>query len=642
MRNLFLGILAVLIFVSCDSPTGNREEDLNGQSSTLVQFYNYNNQFWVSVFPWYDRIPCSKIVLIEGKSRSEKFEFDPHPRRSFFPRFHFVLKDVIVEDVPFSFYFDPPQGFDVMIQENQTTRIPIPQITEFVSADTPLVSDVYLQIRNNSTSLINLARGGDILATENGSYGINANDTALFRIPPWGNYWILYVGQGVYFPPELTLHLGHFYSLEFDGFAVTLTRCPVVINLRNAQWGGDGSPAHPFRIDDRETLRRIGLGTGDWHGDWSLSAHYRLTADIAPAEPWTPIGGVFNGTFDGNGRSLVGLSGDLGMFNVIGSGGVVKNLVMENVAVENVFPHANLNVGAVAGVNYGTVENVVVSGRVNVIGGSGNVSIGGVVGRNMGTGTVQNSHVAADVGGVRNSGNRNVGGVAGWNQGAVQNSSVAGNVDLVGVGVSLPTEPFRGNVGGAVGLNGGTVRNVSVGGNVGANVNVSRAVPENADALLLVGGVVGHNFGNGLVERSYSAGNVAANVNVGGQNSAGYAGGVVGWNDGTVRNCFALNRSVTATGGVTGAGRVAGICEGTLAGNRAWNDMTVNGNLATYVDGATTARGDDMPMAEIRMQNTWRDAGFGFTPGGPWVWRPGFMPHPSGRGTAWAWPNWLD
>ncbi len=101
----------------------------------------------------------------------------------------------------------------------------------------------------------------------------------------------------------------------------------------------------------------------------------------------------FNGTLDGNGKKISGLtikgdltatSGYIGLFAVLKGSGKVKNLTLENVKVECSAPEEEgyIYVGAIAGSNKGTIENCRVSGRVLVNSPKATVYVGGIAGSN--------------------------------------------------------------------------------------------------------------------------------------------------------------------------------------------------------------------------------------------------------------------
>ena len=138
-----------------------------------------------------------------------------------------------------------------------------------------------------------------------------------------------------------------------------------------------------------------------------------LTGDINLTGEWTPIGNYeqkYTGTFDGNGKTITGLTIDqketsfLGLIGYLGSGGKVQNLTLENVNL-----NGNWNVGGVVGYNNnGTVTACTASGSIN-----GKERVGGIVGCNyLGTvtacyntsSTVNGSYLVGGVVGQNNKG----------------------------------------------------------------------------------------------------------------------------------------------------------------------------------------------------------------------------------------------
>ena len=116
----------------------------------------------------------------------------------------------------------------------------------------------------------------------------------------------------------------------------------------------------------------------------NLGINITLTENINLTDmEWTPIGTDYNnaytGTFNGGGHTITGLTVTTsniyaGLFGYLGSGGTVKNVVLEGVQItsDNSLGHA----GGVAGDSYGgNIENCSVSGSV-----SSSFSVGGVVG----------------------------------------------------------------------------------------------------------------------------------------------------------------------------------------------------------------------------------------------------------------------
>ncbi|MBR0112366.1 MAG: hypothetical protein IJM02_01325, partial [Clostridia bacterium] len=140
-----------------------------------------------------------------------------------------------------------------------------------------------------------------------------------------------------------------------------------------------------------------------------------------PSNAWTPIGmdnnHIYIGTFDGNGRVIIGLSNSgvtdmpqyAGLFGYIGSkteGGVTTKGTVKNVGLVGGSITGNNYVGGVAGYNNGgSVTNCYNTGDV-----SGNKNVGGVVGQNLDNSKVSNCYNTGNV-----SGNDSVGGVVGAN-----------------------------------------------------------------------------------------------------------------------------------------------------------------------------------------------------------------------------------
>ena len=239
------------------------------------------------------------------------------------------------------------------------------------------------------------------------------------------------------------------------------------------------------------------------------------TGAIANFTPWTPIGTEtkpFTGTFDGNNKTISGLyfndSGkdDVGLFGCVGTNGTVKDVTLADSYVSG-----NNSVGGICGSNMGgTLQGCHNTGTV-----SGNNNVGGVCGYNggrNGSPTIQKCDNSGTV-----SGNSWVGGVCGSNSGTLQESYNTGEV-------SGTTQ----NVGGVCGSNSGTLQGCYNNGNVSGTMN-------------RVGGVCGENA-SGTVKGCYTTGKVTGNYPV---------GSVCGWNGGgTVEKCYYLaGTSAKAVGG---------------------------------------------------------------------------------------------
>lgn len=134
-----------------------------------------------------------------------------------------------------------------------------------------------------------------------------------------------------------------------------------------------------------------------------------LTGDINLTGEWTPIGNYeqkYTGTFDGNGKTITGLTfnqpetNNVGLIGRLGENGIVQDVKLDKVNIK-----ANNNVGGIVGGNNGgSIIGCSVSGDI-----SGVLQVGGVVGYlGIGNNVVTACYHEGSV-----SGSVSVGGVAG-------------------------------------------------------------------------------------------------------------------------------------------------------------------------------------------------------------------------------------
>ena len=214
---------------------------------------------------------------------------------------------------------------------------------------------------------------------------------------------------------------------------------------------------------------------------------------------WTPIGSVsspFIGTFDGGEYRISGIYihdtslNNQGLFGKIGEGGVVKNLFIESSSIT-----AYENVGAVAGSNFGTIQNCFNYSAIR-----STYNTGGVSGSN--NGTIQNCGNSGSVYGTYSAG-----GVVGINNDGMITSCF--NMDRV---YSLQ------RTGGIIGTNYGVIRYCYNNGEVEGGVSV--------------GGLVGY-------QNSSVANNFSSCYNIGRIKGASQVGAVVGYFiNGVVTYCY--------------------------------------------------------------------------------------------------------
>ena len=328
--------------------------------------------------------------------------------------------------------------------------------------------------------------------------------------------------------------------------------------------GGSGTLDNPHIINSPALLCMVGSGINGF----TQSAYYFQNAEI-DMEGWTRKPRDFTGQYEGFTSTIknysytvptgAGSQSYAGLFQAVGSTGVVKNLRMQNVSINGLY-----ETGAIAGTNNGTIQNCYVESG-SITGGVKSGAVGGIVGWNQRN--VEQCYTACTV-----NGGYWVGGVVGQNGNGynlstmvVKNCFATGNV----TGTS-------GSVGGVVGYNNvGTVQNCYASGDISAGG-------------MYAGGVVGDN--TGTIEYCYATGSVKG---------SNRAGGVVGSNDSILRNCVGLNDKVVidaSTG--TYVGRVIGFYSGgsSTNTNNYGRDTTIlqyNGGNKTphvglsYEDGAT-------------------------------------------------------
>ena len=333
----------------------------------------------------------------------------------------------------------------------------------------------------------------------------------------------------------------------------------------------------------------------------------KLTADIdLQSNAWMPIGkdtwSAFNGTFDGNNKTIKGLAvtdASLeygGLFGVTASAAVIKDLTISEPTVSAGFSGQAAAVGCMMG---GTLQNV------NVYGGSVYTSnawgVGGLVGQTIGSvgaRFIDCSNSAAvtasvdwpAVGGIlatcdgsgapyfsgcSNSGvitatkeEPYIGGIMGvcWNNGAViENCSNSGAVTakgdysyiggIVGYGAQISIIDCTNS--GVVTVQGA---NATGGGILGYTANDSIVITGcintgDIDGAVAtkpyMGGIVGRLSGTAVIEKSANSGAIS------GGSGAGYVGGLVGYNNTQTKfdNCY--NAGIVTTKGSWAGGIAA-------------------------------------------------------------------------------------
>ncbi len=197
---------------------------------------------------------------------------------------------------------------------------------------------------------------------------------------------------------------------------------------------GDGSEGTPYEISTAAQLAYLSRSIVETYEMYD-GVHFILTDDIdLNFEAWVPIGGSeyvpFSGIFDGNGKTVSGLTVDddgsldlfcgLGLFGFAGENSIIKNLTVSgSVAGGN-----NRNAGGLVGDFAGQIFNC--ASNVEVTAGEDSQA-GSIVGYLNYTGTILNSFSTSDAEcGDLNSGVSYAGGIAGYNSGKIKNCYSAG------------------------------------------------------------------------------------------------------------------------------------------------------------------------------------------------------------------------
>ena len=144
---------------------------------------------------------------------------------------------------------------------------------------------------------------------------------------------------------------------------------------------------------------------------FSTGKTFRLDADLDLSNYENLFLPVMDGTFDGNGHQIIGVTlseemSDYGLFRYVTENGVVKNLTVEG---EILGGDEQENIGILAGSNAGAIENCITRGTLNA-----ETAVGGIAGKNEETGSVSRSENEAAI-----DGKMQTGGIAGNSSGDI-------------------------------------------------------------------------------------------------------------------------------------------------------------------------------------------------------------------------------
>lgn len=227
----------------------------------------------------------------------------------------------------------------------------------------------------------------------------------------------------------------------------------ITVKLTYAGIGWDGATKTEPKKSADGTYQISSAAELAWFADAVNGGRMALNAALTDninlnGKTWPGIGTTYPenyyvGVFNGNGHTVSGLAGTSGLFGALGKDGVgtVKNLVI-NGAISN---SAYSNMGLLANVNAGVIENCFVFGSVTKGNPSG--TTGGMVGRGASGSVIRNSGSAATVKVTVTPTNVNLylGGLVGDFYGTMENCYATGNV------ISTTEKPNNTGIGGLVG-----------------------------------------------------------------------------------------------------------------------------------------------------------------------------------------------
>jgi uncharacterized repeat protein (TIGR02543 family) len=283
-------------------------------------------------------------------------------------------------------------------------------------------------------------------------------------------------------------------------FFCMLTPSVSIAQTSTAPKTGDGTGTNPYQIATLDNLYWLSQTGTVW------GSYFIQTADIDATSSATwdngkgflPIGNgstPFNGTYNGQGHTITGLTINRSDYTNVGLFGYLSGTVKNTGLIGSSITGYSA-VGSVVGYNVstGTITNCYNSGTV-----SGNASVGGVVGYNIGI--ITNCYNTGTVSGYQSSG-----GVDGYNIGTIANCYNTGTVS---------GDHY---LGGMVGQNYlyGTITNCYNTGAVSGTGNY-------------VGGIIGYNNVDATVTNCFNTANVSGPI---------YFGGVAGGSSGALNYCY--------------------------------------------------------------------------------------------------------
>ncbi|PVX35515.1 YDG domain-containing protein [Janthinobacterium sp. 78] len=203
-----------------------------------------------------------------------------------------------------------------------------------------------------------------------------------------------------------------------------------------SEWSNTINSTHQLQLMAMSKAASYTLGSS-----FSAASTAANGNDVWGSTGFIPVGtagSAFTGSLDGTGHIVSNLNiiksgvAGVGLFGVVGSGGVIANVGLSGGTISG-----GDNTGALVGTNGGSVSGSFATSAV-----TGANNVGGLVGSNTGTGTIKDSYASGVV-----TGSSGAGGLVGSNSGTVATSYANGSVSgagggLVGTGTGSVTGSY--------------------------------------------------------------------------------------------------------------------------------------------------------------------------------------------------------
>lgn len=327
----------------------------------------------------------------------------------------------------------------------------------------------------------------------------------------------------------------HVYVSNKANYTIQVTSCKNLngfdsetsqITLSYALYDGSGTQADPYRVKTAVDFNNI---------VYNPTACYKLVNDINFGEKALSAicteQAPFVGTIDGNSYKVIGATitsynAVVGLVPVIGQTGKVKNLTVDITIT------SGKTAGGIAAINYGTIENCVVSGTISPVYNvtSTALNAAGIAAYNYGK--IDKCINNATINPQNNMNITYAGGIVATNSGNISGCGNNGAVSATYAG----------------GIAAYTTSSISYSYNNFAAVITATTFNNGITCYAYAGGIAGYAYSSSVdaieFNTCYSVGTVAANS----QYNAiyPYAGGLVGYNDGAkLANCYASSVSLS-------------------------------------------------------------------------------------------------